>query len=57
LFAANPKASMTSAILLQTFKKMDKAGITQRGVDKKKEISTSWPLSSMAIFSVWAKIF
>jgi hypothetical protein len=34
LFAANPKASMTSTILTQTFKKMDEAGITQRGVDK-----------------------
>ncbi len=37
LFAANPKASMTSTILMQTFQKMDKAGITQRGVDKNPE--------------------
>ncbi len=35
LFAANPKASMTSAILMQTFKKMDKAGITQCSIGKK----------------------
>ncbi len=34
LFAANPKASMTSTILMETFQKMDEAGITQRGVNK-----------------------
>jgi hypothetical protein len=34
LFAATPNASMTSAILKKTFQKMDKAGITQRGVDE-----------------------
>ena len=34
LFAATPKASMTSTILMQTFQKMDEAGITQRGVDE-----------------------
>jgi hypothetical protein len=35
LFAANPKASMTSAILMLTFQKMDKAGITQHSFDEK----------------------
>ena len=34
MFAATPKASMTSTILMQTLQKMDEAGITQRGVDK-----------------------
>ena len=34
LFAANPKASMTSTILKETFKKMDELGITQHGVDE-----------------------
>ncbi len=34
LFAATPKASMTSTILMETFQKMDEAGITQRGVDE-----------------------
>ncbi len=34
LFEANPKASMTSTILKETFKKMDELGITQRGVDE-----------------------
>jgi hypothetical protein len=33
LFAANTKASMTSGILKEAFKKMDGLGITQRGVD------------------------
>ena len=37
LFAANPKASMTSTILKDTFKKMDELGITQRGVDEEGE--------------------
>jgi hypothetical protein len=35
LFAAIPKASMMCATLMQTFQKMDKGGITQRGVDEK----------------------
>jgi hypothetical protein len=30
-----PKASMMSAILMQTFQKMDKAGITQCNIDEK----------------------
>ena len=34
LFAATPKASMTSTILIQTLQKMDEAGITQRGVEE-----------------------
>jgi hypothetical protein len=34
LFAANTKASMTSGILKEAFKKMDELGITQRGVDQ-----------------------
>jgi hypothetical protein len=34
LFAASPKASMTSTILKETFKKMDELGITQHGVDE-----------------------
>jgi hypothetical protein len=34
LFAAKTKASMTSTILKETFKKMDELGITQRGVDE-----------------------
>ena len=34
LFAANPKALMTSTILKETFKKLDELGITQRGVDE-----------------------
>ena len=34
LFVANPKASMTSTILKETFKTMDELGITQRGVDE-----------------------
>ncbi len=33
-FAATPKALMTSTILMETFQKMDEAGITQRGVDE-----------------------
>jgi len=32
LFAATPKASMTSGILMQTFQKMDELNITQRGI-------------------------
>ena len=51
LFAANPKASMTSTILMQTIKKMDKARITNV-VLTKKEISTSRLLSLMATFPV-----
>ncbi len=34
LFAANPKASMTSTILKETFQNMDKLGITQQGIDE-----------------------
>ena len=34
LFAATPKASMTSTILMETFQKMDKSWITQHGVDE-----------------------
>lgn len=34
LFAANMKASMTSGILKEAFKKMDVLGITQLGIDE-----------------------
>jgi hypothetical protein len=34
LFAATPKASKTSTILMETFQEMDEAGITQHGVDE-----------------------
>jgi hypothetical protein len=33
-FADNPKASMTSTIMMEKFQKVDKMGITQWGVDK-----------------------
>ena len=42
LFAATPKASMTSVILMETFKRMDKLGIPECGVDENGK--KFWPL-------------
>ena len=54
LFAANPKASMTSTILKETFKKMDELGITQHGVDEFGKL-TAQPLLSTDTSPAWGK--
>ena len=54
LFAASPKASMTSTILKETFKKMDELGITQHGVDEFGKL-TAQPLLSTDTSPAWGK--